>query len=209
VSTVTFPIDSVDFTKGGGLVPAIVQDANTGAVLMLAYMNREALEQTLARGRAVFFSRSKQRLWEKGETTGHTLDVVGVALDCDNDTLLVTAQPRGPACHNGTLTCFGDEPRNAATSIAFLAKLEGVIAQRATEKPQDSYTARLLEKGVARVAQKVGEEGVELALAGVGETDQKVIEESADLLFHLLVLLRARKVPLSTVIAELEKRHQR
>jgi phosphoribosyl-ATP pyrophosphohydrolase/phosphoribosyl-AMP cyclohydrolase len=208
VSTVTFPIDSVDFTKGGGLVPAIVQDANTGAVLMLAYMNREALEQTLARGRAVFFSRSKQRLWEKGETTGHTLDVVGVALDCDNDTLLVTAQPRGPACHNGTLTCFGDEPRNAATSIAFLAKLEGVIAQRATEKPQDSYTARLLEKGVARVAQKVGEEGVELALAGVGETDQKVIEESADLLFHLLVLLRARGIPLSQVVSQLESRHQ-
>jgi phosphoribosyl-ATP pyrophosphohydrolase/phosphoribosyl-AMP cyclohydrolase len=208
VSTVTFPIDSVDFTKGGGLVPAIVQDANTGAVLMLAYMNREALEQTLARGRAVFFSRSKQRLWEKGETTGHTLDVVGVALDCDNDTLLVTAQPRGPACHNGTLTCFGDEPRNAATSIAFLAKLEGVIAQRATEKPQDSSTARLLEKGVARVAQKVGEEGVELALAGVGETDQKVIEESADLLFHLLVLLRARGIPLSQVVSQLESRHQ-
>ena len=118
----------------------------------------------------MFFSRSKQRLWEKGETTGHTLDVVGLALDCDQDTLLVSARPRGPACHNGTLTCFGDEPRSAATRIAFLAKLEAVIAQRATEKPEASYTARLLEKGVARVAQKVGEEGVELALAGVGRT---------------------------------------
>ena len=134
-------------------VNAIVQDADTGAVLMMAYMNREALEQTLARKRAVFFSRSKQRLWEKGETTGHTLEVVDVIADCDQDTLLVTARPRGPACHNGTLTCFGDEPRTAVTPIAFLAKLEDVIAQRATEKPEVSYTARLLEKGVNRVAQ--------------------------------------------------------
>jgi len=203
-----FDIASVDFAKGEGLVPAIVQDADTGAVLMMAYMNREALEQTIARGRAVFFSRSKQRLWEKGETTGHTLDVVGLALDCDQDTLLVTARARGPACHNGTVTCFGDEPRNAATRIAFLAKLEGVIAQRASEKPEASYTARLLEKGVARVAQKVGEEGVELALAGVGEPEQKVVEESADLLFHMLVLLRARGISLSQVVSQLESRHQ-
>jgi phosphoribosyl-ATP pyrophosphohydrolase/phosphoribosyl-AMP cyclohydrolase len=203
-----FEITSVDFAKGEGLVPAIVQDANSGAVLMMAYMNREALEQTLARGRAVFFSRSKQRLWEKGETTGHTLDVVGLALDCDKDTLLVTARPHGPACHNGTLTCFGDEPRSAATRIAFLAKLEGVIAQRATEKPEASYTARLLEKGVARVAQKVGEEGVELALAGVGDSEQKVVEESADLLFHMLVLLRARGISLSQVVTTLESRHR-
>ncbi len=203
-----FDIASVDFAKGDGLVPAIVQDATTGAVLMLGYMNREALEQTLARGRAVFFSRTKQRLWEKGETTGHSLDVVEVALDCDKDTLLVTANPRGPACHNGTLTCFGDDPRSAATNIAFLARLEGVIAQRATEKPDASYTARLLGQGVARVAQKVGEEGVELALAGVGESEQKVVEESADLLFHLLVLLRARGVALSQVVRQLESRHQ-
>ena len=129
-----------------------------------------------------------------------------VVADCDNDTLLVTARPRGPACHNGTLTCFGDEPRSAAGEIAFLAKLEGVIAQRATEKPEASYTARLLDKGMARVAQKVGEEGVELALAGVGETDDKVVEESADLLFHLLVLLRARGVTLAQVVQKLESR---
>ena len=203
-----FDIGSVDFDKGAGLVPAIVQDANTGAVLMLAYMNREALEQTLARGRAVFFSRSKRRLWEKGETTGHSLDVVDIVLDCDGDTLLITARPRGPACHKGTLTCFGDEPRSAATDIAFLARLEDVIAKRASEKPEASYTARLLDKGVARVAQKVGEEGVELALAGVGEPEQKVIEESADLLFHMLVLLRARGITLSQVIRQLESRHQ-
>jgi phosphoribosyl-ATP pyrophosphohydrolase/phosphoribosyl-AMP cyclohydrolase len=151
--------DSIDFTKGDGLVPAIVQDADTGAVLMLGYMNREAVEQTLARKRAVFFSRSKQRLWEKGETTGHTLDVVDVALDCDNDTLLVTAHPRGPACHNGTVTCFGDATRSAAGDIAFLSKLESVIAQRASDKPENSYTARLLAKGLGKVAQKVGEEG--------------------------------------------------
>ena len=207
--TISLDIARVDFTKGDGLVPAIVQDADTGAVLMMAYMNREALEQTLARKRAVFFSRSKQRLWEKGETTGHTLDVVNVVADCDQDTLLVAARPRGPACHNGTLTCFGDEPRAAATTIAFLAKLESVVAQRATEKPEDSYTARLLGKGVTRVAQKVGEEGVELALAAAAQDVDKVIGESADLLFHLLVLLRARGVTLAHVVDELEKRHHR
>ena len=146
-------VATIDFGKGDGLVPAIVQDADTGAVLMLAYMNREALDQTLARKRAVFFSRSKRRLWEKGETTGHTLDVVDVVADCDNDTLLVTARPRGPACHNGTLTCFGNEPRSAAGELTFLAKLEGVIEKRASEKPDNSYTAKLLEKGVARIAQ--------------------------------------------------------
>jgi len=206
--SLSFDIGSVDFAKGGGLVPAIVQDGATGAVLMMAYMNKEALEQTLARQRAVFFSRSKQRLWEKGETTGHTLEVDAIALDCDRDTLLVTARPHGPACHNGTLTCFGDEARSAATRIAFLAKLESVIAQRATQKPEDSYTARLLEKGIARIAQKVGEEGVELALAGVGEPEDKVIDESADLLFHLLVLLRARGIALSQVVEKLESRHR-
>ena len=205
----SFEVGKVDFAKGDGLVPAILQAAESGAVLMMAYMNREALEETLKRGRAVFFSRSKQRLWEKGETTGHSLDVVNVALDCDADTLLVTARPRGPACHNGTLTCFGDESRAAATSIAFLAKLEGVVAQRATEKPDASYTAKLLAKGINKVAQKVGEEGVETALAGVNESDQKLVEESADLMFHLLVLLQARKVRLSAVVAELEKRHRK
>jgi phosphoribosyl-AMP cyclohydrolase / phosphoribosyl-ATP pyrophosphohydrolase len=198
----------VDFGKGAGLVPAIVQDADSGAVLMLGYMNREALDATLQRKRAVFYSRSKHRLWEKGETTGHTLDVVGVALDCDADTLLISARPRGPTCHNGTRTCFGDEPRSAAESLAFLAKLEGVIERRAADKPEASYTAGLLEKGIARVAQKVGEEGVELALAGVGDSDEKVVEEAADLLFHLLVLLRARAVKFADVVRTLEARHR-
>jgi len=208
IAPLSIEVAKIDFGKGDGLVPAIVQDADTGAVLMLAYMNRDALELTLARQRAVFFSRSKQRLWEKGETTGHTLDVLDVVADCDNDTLLVTARPRGPACHNGTLTCFGDESRSAAGELAFLAKLEGVIEKRASEKPENSYTARLLDKGIARVAQKVGEEGVELALAGVGDTNDKVVEESADLLFHLLVLLRARGLPLRDVVQKLESRHR-
>jgi phosphoribosyl-ATP pyrophosphohydrolase/phosphoribosyl-AMP cyclohydrolase len=198
---------AVDFGKGDGLVPAIVQDAGSGAVLMLGYMNREALEQTLERKRAVFYSRSKQRLWEKGETTGHTLDVIDVALDCDADTLLISANPRGPACHNGTLTCFGDASRTAAGDLAFLATLERVVEQRASQKPETSYTARLLAKGIAKVAQKVGEEGVETALAGVAEGDDKLIEESADLVFHLLVLLRARGVPLRDVVRTLEARH--
>ena len=202
-------IEQVDFTKGDGLVPAIVQDADSGAVLMMAYMNREALQQTLARKRAVFYSRSKQRLWEKGESSGHTLDVVDVLADCDNDTLLVTARPRGPACHNGTLTCFGDAPRAAATAIGFLAKLEDVIAQRASEKPDASYTAKLLAKGINKVAQKVGEEGVETALAGVNESDEKLVEESADLVYHLLVLLRARGLKLEQVVRQLEARHRK
>jgi len=206
---VSLDIDRIDFAKGDGLVPAIVQDADTGAVLMLGYMNREALEQTFARKRAVFYSRSKQRIWEKGESSGHTLDLVDVAVDCDGDTLLVTTRPRGPACHNGTLTCFGDEARSAATNIAFLGKLESVVAQRASEKPEDSYTARLLAKGINKVAQKVGEEGVETALAGVNESDQQLVEESADLLFHLLVLLRARGLRLGQVVRQLETRHKK
>ena len=202
-------LERVDFAKGDGLVPAIVQDADSGAVLMMAYMTREALEQTLARKRAVFYSRSKQRLWEKGESSGHTLDVVEVLADCDNDTLLVTARPRGPACHNGTLTCFGDAPRAAATSIGFLAKLEGVIAQRASEKPDASYTAKLLAKGINKVAQKVGEEGVETALAAVVQDDAALLGEAADLLYHLVVLLRSRGLSLKQVDAVLEARQRR
>jgi len=206
---VSFDISRVNFDKGGGLVPAIVQDADSGAVLMLAFMNREALEKTLARKRAVFYSRSKQRLWEKGETSGNTLDLVDVVADCDNDALLVMARPRGPACHKGTITCFGDESHSAATDIGFLAKLEGVVARRAAEKPEDSYTAKLLAKGINKVAQKVGEEGVETALAGASESDQKLVEESADLLFHLLVLLHARGLALSQVVRALESRHEK
>lgn len=201
-------IDSLDFQKSAGLLPAIVQHAETGAVLMLAYMNKDALRETFARGHVVFFSRSKQRLWEKGETSGHFLELQSVRIDCDRDTLLIAARPRGPVCHVGTRTCFGDEPVTPAESLAFLATLEGVIAKRATEKPEGSYTARLFAQGPRRIAQKVGEEGVEVALAAVTEPDEKVISESADLVFHLLVMLKQRGLSLERVVAELQARHR-
>lgn len=200
-------IDGLDFGKGEGLIPAIVQDAVTGAVLMLAYMNRDALRETLARGRVVFFSRSKQRLWEKGETSGHTLDLVEVRADCDGDTLLVAARPRGPACHLGSTTCFGNAPMTQAERVAFLPALESIIDQRHTQGPEGSYTARLFAQGTKRIAQKVGEEGVELALAATTEGNDEVIGETADLLFHVLVLLRSRGISLHQVVAGLEQRH--
>jgi phosphoribosyl-ATP pyrophosphohydrolase/phosphoribosyl-AMP cyclohydrolase len=200
-------IDRIDWDKGDGLVPAIVQNAASGAVLMLGYMNREALRTTLDRRRATFFSRSKQRLWEKGETSGHFLDLVDIRLDCDADTLLVLVTPAGPACHRGTATCFGDEPGATAERLAFLGELEQVVAARIADSPEGSYTARLFASGVRRVAQKVGEEGLEVALAGAVEPDEQLVGESADLLYHLLVLLRSRELTLSAVVDELRKRH--
>jgi phosphoribosyl-AMP cyclohydrolase / phosphoribosyl-ATP pyrophosphohydrolase len=200
-------VQSLDFSKGDGLLPAIVQDAETGAVLMLGYMNRDALRATFERRHVVFFSRSKNRLWEKGETSGHVLDLVEVRADCDRDTLLVTARPRGPACHVGTLTCFGDEPATHGERLAFFGALESVIERRIAERPEGSYTARLYAQGAKRIAQKVGEEGLEVALAAVTESDEKVIAESADLVFHLLVLLKSRGVSLERVARELEARH--
>jgi phosphoribosyl-ATP pyrophosphohydrolase/phosphoribosyl-AMP cyclohydrolase len=202
-------IESLDFGKGEGLLPAIIQHVHTGAVLMLGYMNKDALRETFSRGHVVFFSRSKQRLWEKGETSGHVLELESVRTDCDRDTLLITALPRGPVCHVGTRTCFGDEPATAAEGLGFLATLEAVIAQRAAEQPDGSYTARLFAQGQRRIAQKVGEEGVEVALAAVAEPDDKVISESADLLFHLMVMLKYRGLSLERVVAELQARHAR
>ena len=200
-------IEQIDFSKGSGLIPAVVQDASSGAVLMLAYMNRQALSETFSRGRVVFFSRSKQRLWEKGETSGNSLELVEVRADCDADTLLIIARPRGPACHLGLATCFGETPGTNAASLAFLATLEEVIGQRVTEKPEGSYTAKLHAQGIRRVAQKVGEEGVEFALAAVSESDEKVAEEAADLIFHLLLGLRSRSVTLRRVVEQLQRRH--
>jgi phosphoribosyl-ATP pyrophosphohydrolase/phosphoribosyl-AMP cyclohydrolase len=200
-------LEQLDFAKGDGLMPAVVQHAGTGSVLMLGYMNRQALRETLDRRRVVFFSRSKQRLWEKGETSGHFLELAEICADCDRDTLLLTAWPRGPVCHLGTKTCFGDEPLTSAERLSFLGSLEGVIAQRIADRPEGSYTARLFAQGPKRIAQKVGEEGLEVALAAVAETDDKVIAESADLLFHLLVLLKSRGLPLERVVAELQSRH--
>jgi phosphoribosyl-ATP pyrophosphohydrolase/phosphoribosyl-AMP cyclohydrolase len=200
-------VTSLDFGKGDGLLPAVVQDAESGAVLMLGYMNRDALRATFERQRVVFFSRSKNRLWEKGETSGHTLDLVEIRTDCDRDTLLVSARPRGPVCHTGTATCFGDDKTSHAERLAFLGALEGVIEKRIADRPEGSYTARLYAQGAKRIAQKVGEEGLEVALAAVAEPDDKVISESADLIFHLLVLLKSRGVSLERVARELEARH--
>ena len=200
-------IERIDWDKGAGLVPAIVQDAHSGSVLMLGYMNREALQATLKSGRVVFFSRSKQRLWQKGETSGHSLELRALRLDCDADTLLLSAEPAGPVCHTGTATCFGDEPLAAAARLSFLAQLEQIIAQRVAENPEGSYTARLVQSGVRRVAQKVGEEGLEVALAGCGEDNVSLLGECADLLYHLLVLLRARALSLDQVIEVLRARN--
>jgi phosphoribosyl-ATP pyrophosphohydrolase/phosphoribosyl-AMP cyclohydrolase len=198
---------TIAFQATDGLVPAIVQDADRGSVLMLGYMNRDAVAATLARRRVVFFSRSRQRLWEKGETSGHTLELVGLLADCDRDTLLVLARPRGPACHTGTRTCFGDEPHAGVESIEFLARLERIVEQRIAERTDGSYTARLFAGGPRRLAQKVGEEGVEVALAGAADDPGQLLGESADLLYHLIVLLRGRGFALSQVVRELESRH--
>lgn len=200
-------VDRIDWTRDNGRVPAVVQDATSGAVLMLGYMNREALCATLERRRVVFWSRSKQRLWEKGETSGNVLDLSEVHLDCDADTVLLLARPRGPTCHTGTRTCFGERPLTDAEPLAFLAELEDVIEARLLSAPSSSYTAQLFSQGVRRIAQKVGEEGLEVALAGAGEPDPRLISECADLVFHLLVLLRSRTVPLQAVVAELRQRH--
>lgn len=200
--------DALDWNKGDGLLPAIIQDARTEAVLMLGYMNRDALSATLERQRVVFYSRSKQRLWEKGETSGNSLNLVSIAADCDNDTLLVRANPVGPACHRNTLTCFGDGSLPQSDGFGFLARLEEVIKDRIASNPEGSYTAKLFAQGVKRMAQKVGEEGVEVALAAQAGDNPELISESSDLLFHLALLLRAKGLSLADVAAELAARHQ-
>lgn len=197
----------LDWSKGEGLLPAVIQDAHTGRVLMLGYMNEESLRRTLADGRVVFFSRSRNQLWTKGETSGHFLDVVQVTADCDDDTILVLANPQGPTCHKGTPTCFAEARDPAAARIAFLATLEKTIALRIAESPEGSYTARLFASGIGRIAQKVGEEGVETALAAVTREDPELVGECADLLYHLLVMLKARNLTLERVVQELASRH--
>jgi phosphoribosyl-ATP pyrophosphohydrolase/phosphoribosyl-AMP cyclohydrolase len=197
--------NKVDWQKTGGLVPAVVQDSATARVLMLGYMNREALEQTLASGKVTFFSRSKNRLWTKGETSGNFLFLKDIAIDCDNDTLLVAARAAGPACHNGTETCFGKaHPKD----LGFLGVLEEVIAERAKSDPEKSYVAKLFSKGLEKIAQKVGEEGVETALAGVSTSEENLKNEAADLVFHLMILLKAKNLSLRDIAAVLESRHQ-
>ncbi len=196
----------IDFEKSGGLVPAIVQHANTGEVLMLGYMNVDAYETTLEKKAVTFWSRSKSRLWTKGETSGNTLDLVSIALDCDRDTLLVQAQPQGPTCHTGTKSCFGETP---GPDLAFLGALQAIVDQRAIDAPEDSYTAKLLSRGVLKCAQKVGEEGVEVALAATAEDDEALLGEAADLIYHLTVVLKARELSLRDVAKVLEVRHDK
>ncbi len=206
--------ESIDFVKGDGLVPVIVQDASSARVLMLGYMNREAFDVTLAARKITFYSRSKQRLWMKGETSGHTLDLQAIALDCDGDTLLALAHPHGPTCHRGCTTCFDemrDEP-SAQSSLLPLAceldRLDGVIAQRLRDRPDGSYTTKLAESGMRRVAQKVGEEGVECALAAVAQDEDALVNEAADLMFHLALLLQMRGRTMNDVLTRLRERHR-
>ncbi len=193
-----------DWTKCDGLIPAVIQDADSGLVLMLGYMNAQALDVTRETGRVTFFSRSRQRLWTKGESSGHFLELVDIHLDCDRDSFLVLARPQGPTCHNGTTTCFGEIP---LPPVAFLGELDKLIATRHLERPEGSYTTRLFDSGTRRIAQKVGEEGVETALAAVSQGEDALIGEAADLLFHLLVLLRDRGHGLESVATRLRERH--
>ena len=198
----TLQADSLDWSKSDGLIPAVVQHWRSGRVLMLGYMNRDALAQTLQSGKVTFFSRSRQRLWMKGETSGHVLQLRSMHADCDGDTVLVLAEPSGPTCHRGTESCFAD----AAPSLAILTELDDVIASRERERPPGRYTTTLFDAGVRRIAQKVGEEGLETALAAVAQDQASIASETADLLYHVLVLLRARGVPLADVAEELRRR---
>lgn len=197
----------LDWAKGDGLLPAIVQHWLTGEVLMLGYMNAEALDHTLREGKVTFFSRSKQRLWMKGERSGHVLALKSVRIDCDADTLLVQARPQGPTCHLGTSSCFG-ERAEVAPPLGFLATLDSLVEQRHDERPEGSYTTRLFEGGLRCIAQKVGEEGVETALAAVAQDDEALLGEAADLVFHLMVVLRARGLGMDAVCRVLEARHR-
>ena len=197
-------IDALAWDKQDGLLPAVIQDAVNLRVLMLGYMDRTALQLTLDSGHVTFFSRSKQRLWTKGESSGHYLDLVSIETDCDRDTLLVRARPHGPTCHLGRDSCF---PSASGDELAFLGELDGLIAERERERPAGSYTTKLFEKGVRSIAQKVGEEGVETALAAVAQDDAALCGEAADLLFHLQVLLRARGLSLGDAVAVLRERH--
>jgi phosphoribosyl-ATP pyrophosphohydrolase/phosphoribosyl-AMP cyclohydrolase len=199
-------IASLDWTKIGGLLPAIVQDSATGQVLMLGYMNEEALRATLESGLATFYSRSKARLWQKGETSGNCLTVRTIFADCDQDALLILAEPTGPTCHLGTPSCFSSE---GAGGVGFLVRLQQIVHDRAGANREESYTARLLNEGTARVAQKIGEEGVEVALAAVTGDAEACIEETADLVYHLTVLMEARGFGWEEVAARLRTRHQR
>ncbi|MBK9290921.1 MAG: bifunctional phosphoribosyl-AMP cyclohydrolase/phosphoribosyl-ATP diphosphatase HisIE [Bacteroidetes bacterium] len=199
-------INTLDFEKSNGLLPAVVQDSTTLQVLMLGYMNREALQRTKETGRVWFFSRSKNRLWEKGETSGNYLNVKEISVDCDQDTLLLQVVPEGPVCHRGTTSCFDEEIRAAGPD--FLYQLEAIIRQRAGEDSSVSYTRKLLDRGLDRMAQKVGEEAVEVVISAKNDDLQLLKGEMADLLYHLMVLMYAKGIRLSEVSEVLRQRHK-
>lgn len=201
----TIQASYIDFAKGQGLVPAIVQDVDTRQVLMLGYMNEEAYQRTIETKRVTFWSRTRHTLWTKGETSGHWLHVVSVQLDCDADTLLVQARPDGPTCHKGTDTCWGED--NTPRAMDFLTELQDYICQRKITMPEGSYTTSLFRKGDAKMAQKVGEEAIETVIEVTSGNNEKLVYESADLLYHLMVLLTAKGLRLDDVAAELAKRH--
>jgi phosphoribosyl-ATP pyrophosphohydrolase/phosphoribosyl-AMP cyclohydrolase len=195
---------NLNFSKLNGLVPAIVQDAQTGRVLMLGFMNEEAWRKTVETGKVTFFSRTKQRLWTKGETSGNFLHTVEIRIDCDRDTLLIKANPDGPVCHTGTDTCFGE---TNGGEIAFLTYLQDFIERRRREMPEGSYTTSLFSDGVNRMAQKVGEEAVETVIEATNGTDERFIYEASDLMYHLMVLLTSKGYRLEDLARELKKRH--
>ncbi|MBX0334741.1 bifunctional phosphoribosyl-AMP cyclohydrolase/phosphoribosyl-ATP diphosphatase HisIE [Pontibacter sp. HSC-14F20] len=200
----------LDFDKMGGLIPAVIQDAESSQVLMLGYMNQEAFYKTHKEGLVTFFSRSKNRLWTKGETSGHTLTVVNITEDCDNDSLLIKVKPNGPTCHTGDTSCFGeDASAKRMAAIQFIARLEEVIQHRKANPTEASYTNFLFDKGVNKIAQKVGEEAVETVIDAVAGKLDTMKGEAADLLYHLLVLLAATGLELADVVAVLQERHKK
>ena len=195
----------IDFEKCGGLVPAIIQDAKTKNVLMLGYMNQEAYDKTVETKKVTFWSRSRNCLWTKGETSGNFLNLVGIKIDCDNDTLLVQAIPDGPTCHKGTDTCWGET--NEQNPLLFLTELQDFINRRHEEMPEGSYTTKLFKDGVNRMAQKVGEEALETVIEATNGSDEKLVYEASDMLYHLIVLLTSKGMRIEDVAAELAKRH--
>ena len=198
-------LDEIDWDKGEGLVPAIVQNSDNGQILMLAYMDLAALSHTISSKRVTFFSRSKNRLWTKGETSGNWLDYISGEMDCDADTLLIQARPQGPSCHTGSVTCFNDQ---TPSNIRFLEQLGTLIAERHKTMPERSYTTSIFAEGKARIAQKVGEEGIELALARMKDDGAEIANEAADLLFHMIVLLEDAGLSLADAINVLQVRNK-
>lgn len=196
---------NIDFEKMGGLVPAIIQDADTRQVLMLGFMNEEAYEKTLETGHVTFWSRTRQTLWTKGETSGHFLNLVDMKIDCDQDTLLVRVHPIGPTCHTGTDTCWAED--NTPNPLLFLSELQSFIDRRKEEMPEGSYTTSLFNKGINKIAQKVGEEALETVIEATNGTKEHLVYEASDLLYHLLVMLTEKGLRIEDVAAELQQRH--